>query len=1369
MEVDGTVFERLAKSEIVMEDDTGEEEEVVVVEEEEEEEEKVEGSEGDGKLMQSLSEEIKVEGESDAAVVLNRLEMQSKLVNSHVEELQRIVSLQCRLTGANPLAQELASAILGTKEGKLGSSLSPETLKYLHAVFAVKDTLTKKEARDLGLISGATLTQVRDFFAMQRSRVRAFVQQFTDEAEPRSGEIGDEQLDQILGKDIGFSKLTDVDSVESLLEKMRQEKLFTQQEKLLQIILRTEQGLILRRFLEKGGLKVLCAWLIVAAADEQTTLLRQLLHVLSHLPMSCAIPLQVSSLLQPVNKLRFYFVQDVANHARILMSKWSNLFMNKVEGVPSVDSGGLGPISKDNLDVPRRVLKRERDPTVIMKRSEGGLSKIKTAEPLKGQFDLSRASVRPLPSGEIMKIPVLALAATKPSGHIPRPKSDFKSTTVGDVSPNYNTSKIKAVAAMQRNFRKIVPSKGARQPQTSIKPRLSETAVMDEIAIAQAPGVGARDPLSGPSSSTNFKTSQTPKARGAFTTDEGSKVKGAAKVAAAMSNIRSSSTFPVSEAANFATPVSRKHSLGDQQKERRKVLPVEDLGNGNRWRESTARRPVIEVGKTSRPLSADEIRKAKLRARIMQLPTAGTSGHKSTSAQDPFSSRGKPTPVGDGWSLDRYASMDGGDKPTQDGGGVLLPRPTTSNVDTTSVPKQVLDEKTFDQLLTEQAAEAKAAEAKAAEAKAAEAKEANAPDFEQAISPQISPIRENTLEQGSESTGHVSLPENDSNPDVDTNFQQATAIDVDSQPLSPSIAVALCDNFSETEDEVAEDIGVVNDPINTSPENPVVDTPAEDTVMEQAPMESECLEVIPSEPASDKVIEACLIPWVVPSVLNLNPAWGVVAGDASKELGFQASRVKREEEEIYPDLLSIPDNPKDLWDEEPLYDDTLTPEIPIEALEISSSKASSPTAVVNQVVEYSPLTNGTLPAAKIPGEPHVASTNAYGGAQQIGDAASGHDPNLLALLLSNPHLVSQLASQKGDGSLAGLSALLALGSVASQAAPTQAQILSQPTNNSNLPAAVQPQDQVANKGTYQGGQPLSNPFTETNAEPVRMVEETSIAQVPSWDASNWALPTPPASSITGSAMPSQGSNQPPPHGSVPQEFVSVGPPAYNGSFQKLPNAPYTWAPLNTLMHTSPKLFDPSLGRGRLPVMSHNVNGASGMPAADIVDDATVSSSGVPPPVYGQVGAPFNSVQGWPPPHGNNANHHQPVNVVNHHNVVPHAANSHSAQGNVNSSWAHSEQTGLPDYQHRRLPEPPLWARPPQIPNSSSLPAPPLPPYPPQPHSHSSNQYWQPQEPPNSFRPSPSPSHLPPFRQDCRPHHPSAPWHPNGTNYGHNQR
>ena len=114
MDVDGAMFERFARGDIVMEDAL---EEVAYVEVEEGVKEelvgsdvKVEVSEGDGKLMQSfevVNEEIKLEDESDAAVAMSHLETQSQLLNSHVEELQRIVTLQCRLTGANPLAQEL--------------------------------------------------------------------------------------------------------------------------------------------------------------------------------------------------------------------------------------------------------------------------------------------------------------------------------------------------------------------------------------------------------------------------------------------------------------------------------------------------------------------------------------------------------------------------------------------------------------------------------------------------------------------------------------------------------------------------------------------------------------------------------------------------------------------------------------------------------------------------------------------------------------------------------------------------------------------------------------------------------------------------------------------------------------------------------------------------------------------------------------------------------------------------------------------------------------------------------------------------------------------------------------------------------------
>lgn len=43
---------------------------------------------------------------------------------------------------------------------KAGNAISADALRQLQAVFSVKDTITKKEARDIGVMSGATLTQV---------------------------------------------------------------------------------------------------------------------------------------------------------------------------------------------------------------------------------------------------------------------------------------------------------------------------------------------------------------------------------------------------------------------------------------------------------------------------------------------------------------------------------------------------------------------------------------------------------------------------------------------------------------------------------------------------------------------------------------------------------------------------------------------------------------------------------------------------------------------------------------------------------------------------------------------------------------------------------------------------------------------------------------------------------------------------------------------------------------------------------------------------------------------------------------------------------------------------------------------------------
>jgi hypothetical protein len=45
----------------------------------------------------------------------------------------------------------------GKKSGEL---LSPEVVQCLQEIFAIKDTLTKREAREISFTSGASLTQV---------------------------------------------------------------------------------------------------------------------------------------------------------------------------------------------------------------------------------------------------------------------------------------------------------------------------------------------------------------------------------------------------------------------------------------------------------------------------------------------------------------------------------------------------------------------------------------------------------------------------------------------------------------------------------------------------------------------------------------------------------------------------------------------------------------------------------------------------------------------------------------------------------------------------------------------------------------------------------------------------------------------------------------------------------------------------------------------------------------------------------------------------------------------------------------------------------------------------------------------------------
>ncbi|KAJ6319806.1 hypothetical protein OIU78_015255 [Salix suchowensis] len=101
------------------------------------------------------------------------LDSQRELFHNQTDHLQRIIVTQCKLSGVNPLSQEMAAgALIGKRPRDL---INPKAVKYMQEVFSIKDAFSKKESREISVQFGATLTQVQDFFASQCTRVRKLI------------------------------------------------------------------------------------------------------------------------------------------------------------------------------------------------------------------------------------------------------------------------------------------------------------------------------------------------------------------------------------------------------------------------------------------------------------------------------------------------------------------------------------------------------------------------------------------------------------------------------------------------------------------------------------------------------------------------------------------------------------------------------------------------------------------------------------------------------------------------------------------------------------------------------------------------------------------------------------------------------------------------------------------------------------------------------------------------------------------------------------------------------------------------------------------------------------------------------------------
>ncbi|KAJ8749570.1 hypothetical protein K2173_026219 [Erythroxylum novogranatense] len=314
------------------------------------------------------------------------LHQQRELFHSQIDQLQSVVVTQCQLTGVNPLSQEMAAGALSIKIGKRPRDLlNPKAVKYMQAVFSIKDAISKKESREISAQFGITVTQVRDFFASQRTRVRKIVRlsrekairasasKETQDGVPTSSDptkpinpiplnsigadafplnsiipstvplnsidpapvplnsVGPPSVEGMPSCSLQDGALPDLDDLEkhfvdNIFNLLRKEETFSGQMKLMEWILRIQNPSVLDWFLSKGAVMILVTWLSQAAAEEQTSVVLVTLKALCHLPLHKTFPEHMSAILQTVNSLRFYRAPDISNRARVLLARWSKIF-----------------------------------------------------------------------------------------------------------------------------------------------------------------------------------------------------------------------------------------------------------------------------------------------------------------------------------------------------------------------------------------------------------------------------------------------------------------------------------------------------------------------------------------------------------------------------------------------------------------------------------------------------------------------------------------------------------------------------------------------------------------------------------------------------------------------------------------------------------------------------------------------------------------------------------------------------------------------------------------------------------------------------------------------------------------------------------
>ncbi|MCL7029918.1 hypothetical protein MKW94_002632 [Papaver nudicaule] len=845
------------------------------------------------------------------------LELQKDLFHSQIDQLQNIVVTQCKLTGANPLSQEMAAGALSINIGKKPRDLlNPKAVKYMQSVFSIKDTISKKESREISALCGVTLTQVREYFASQRSRVRKFVRlarekaiktdapkalqdgcstgsdpsgplinqaplnSISDQAPlnsiieqaplniieqaplnidqapsdplidqsllnptidpaplntninqaPLNSIIDQAQLDSVIDRtplntmdpmvvqegpssslqEENFPGIdaSDKNFVDNIFDMMRKEETFSGQVKLMEWIMRIQNASVLYWFLTKGGLMILAAWLSDATIEEQTTVLLVILKVLCHLPLQKALPLQMSAVLQTVNRLRFYRTSDISNRAKVLLTRWSKLF---------VRSHTLNKSS--HTDSRNNILR-------------GNTKKQRTGE----------------------------LINNETQSNVDLPEDIIAFSLEG--------------------------SENCRKPEPS-----------QTLKLLTAPG------------------------------DDSNK-----------RNMRGGSF---------------------QSRERRKVLLVEQPGRNTTDRSLQVARPVNS--NQGRPMSADDIQKAKMRAMFMRSKygKSGTSPKENQQPKTEGSSRASVSQLGHlvspSVSSPARAKNEDMRKPSVPSSGNSPVRPQNEEMkesvilpsETTTVRPQI--EEMRESVIL--------------------------PSETSSVRPQIEEMRENVVFPSVTSPVRPHIEEME----------------------KPVIPASQTSPFRPQLEEMRDTVVL---PLGASPVRPEIEDirkplvfPSETTPTSlETSIRSKSSSSPQDRPSLDK-LKRDRISWQMPPEIKINSLWRVGVGENSKEIEIQSNRMRRERETIYQRIQDIPSDPKKPWDQEMDYDDTLTPEIPTEQpVDVDAAENNS---LYHQETVTGPSTSYLVPV----------STGSV--------AEPEPDLELLAVLLKNPDLVFALTSGQG--------------------------------------------------------------------------------------------------------------------------------------------------------------------------------------------------------------------------------------------------------------------------------------------------------------------------------------------------------------------